>query len=310
MKVISVEMVCEAAKELLENKRRKKKVFSRQEFIETTKSFFVDANYKDAFEKTGLTSIDAVFSFSGGKNLLKSNLAPYRSRLRFEIDSPKTTLFLKRYYKPPVLIQFQNRLWAQRRTSCGLYDIGPANELAEAGINTPKIISYGEQWEGAFEKRSFIITEKIPDAESLERQLPKYFSKPITAKKLKQRRDFARQLADFIRNFHKTGYCHRDLYFSHIFYGKDGKFYLIDLARMFKPRIFRQRYLIKDIAQVYYSAPGKYFSNTDRLRFYLKYTGHKKLTVKDKKFVRVVVNKARRIARHDKKHGMAVPFAS
>jgi len=310
MKAITVEMVCKAAKELLENKRSRAKVFARQEFIETSKSFFLDADYKTGFEEMGLTSIDSVFSFNAGENLVKNNLASYRSRLQFEINSPTATLFLKRYYKPPIFIQLKNRLSAQRRVSCGLYDIEPASELAEAGIKTPKIIAYGEQWRGLFESRSFIITEKIPDAESLERQLPAYFSGQVTTEKLEQRRNFIRQLAEFIGKFHKMNYCHRDLYFSHIFYSKNGKFYLIDLARVFKPRIFRQRYLIKDIAQLYYSAPGKYFSKTDRLRFYLKYVGHKKLTMKDKIFIREVINKARRIARHDEKHGRAVPFTS
>jgi hypothetical protein len=115
-------------------------------------------------------------------------------------------------------------------------------------------------------------------------------------------------LAVFINNFHGINYCHRDLYFSHIFYDGKSKFYLIDLSRVFKPLVFRQRFRIKDIAQVHYSAPAKHFSNTDRLRFYLDYTGHKKLTSKDKVFIYKVINRARRMARHDKKHGRAAPF--
>ncbi len=310
MNVITVKMVCEAAKELLENKRRKAKVFSRQEFIETSKSFFIDADYKAAFEETGLTCIDAVFSFAAGKSLSKSNLAPFRSRLQFEINSPSATLFLKRYDKPPILTQVRNWLSHRSRKSCSFLEFESANELAEAGINTLKIISYGQQWGRLFEKRSFVITEKIPNAESLERKLPDCFNGPATVENLKPRRNFITQLADFVKNFHQRNFRHRDLYFSHIFYSDDGEFYLIDLARVFKPLFSRQRFRIKDIAQLHYSAPAKHFSNTDRLRFYFRYTGHKKLTTKDKIFIHQVINKAERMARHDKKHGRSAPFAS
>lgn len=282
-----------------------------QKFIEISKSCFIDSDYKAAFSELGLTSIDAVFSFSSGRNLAKNNLARYRTRLQFKINSPAVTVFLKRYDRPPILAQLRSWLSAHRRVSCGVFGFSAASELAAACINTPKTVFYGEQWGAFFEKRSFIITEKIPNAESLERQLPDFFKYPITGEKLKLRRSFITQFAGFIRRLHDTGYRHRDLYFSHIFYSNDGDFYLIDLARAFKPFVFSRRFRIKDIAQLYYSAPAQSFTRTDRLRFYFSYTGIKgRLTRKDKAFIRRVINKARRMARHDVKHGRAVPFES
>lgn len=281
-----------------------------QKLVEISKSLFIDPDYKAAFGKLGLNSIDAVFSFEAGKNLAKDNLAKYRVRLQFEIDSPQTTVFLKRYDRPPISVQLRNWLTSRSRVSCGLIGFKSAIELQAGGINTPKILFHGEQWGAFFERRSFIITEKIPCAESLERKLPDYFSDTTTVEKLKLRRSFISQLAGFVKKFHETGYCHRDLYLAHIFYSDSGEFYLIDLARAFKPMIRHRRFLIKDIAQVYYSAPAKYFSKTDRLRFYITYSGRHKLTKKDKAFIRKVINKARRMARHDMKHGRPVPFAN
>jgi hypothetical protein len=72
----------------------------------------------------------------------------------------------------------------------------------------------------------------------------------------------------------------------------------------------RKRFQIKDIAQIYYSAPGKHFSNTDRMRFYKMYAGQSTLRIKDKVFIRKVINKAEQMARHDRKHDRPVPFAS
>ena len=280
-----------------------------QKFTKASKSFFILPDFKRTLSELGLTSIDAVFSFNSGKNLAKDNLSAFRSRLQFEINSPPTTLFLKRYDLPPILVQLRNWLSSRSRTSCAFFDFQPANKLPQAGINTPKTVCYGERWGIFFEKRSFCITEKIPNAESLERRLPDCFNTPTTVENLKLRRDFIAQLAAFVKKFHQTKYRHRDLYFSHIFYGNNGKFYLIDLARVFKPSLFAERFRIKDIAQVYYSAPGRYFSKTDRLRFYHGLTGRTNLTGRDKKFIRKIINKTKRMAQHDIKHDRLVPFA-
>jgi heptosyltransferase-2 len=314
MQAITVEMVRDAAKQLLEDSRKHATIMARQEFVETAESFFVDPDYEAALARLGLTCTDAVFSLNAAKNLSKDNLARFRSRLQFEIDSPgspqPTPMFLKRYDCPPVIVQLRNWLSARARKSCGLLEFASTNRLTAEGINTPKTISYGEQWGALLEKKSFIITEKIPDAESLERKLPDCFNGQATAEKLRLRRDFITRLARFIKTFHETNYRHRDLYFSHIFYSDDGGFYLIDLARAFRPVVLSRRFQIKDIAQIYYSAPARHFSNTDRLRFYVGYAGQSKLTGRDKTFIRKVINRAKRMARHDIKHGREVPFAN
>jgi heptosyltransferase-2 len=310
MESITVEMVCNAASKLLEDANDKPKSVAAPGFSESSKSFFVEPDYKTAFSKLGLTSIDAVFSFNAGKNLTKDNLSRYRARLRFEVNSPPTTLFLKRYDSPPISVQLKNWLSVRSRKSCAALNYEPASELASAGISTPKIMSYGQQWGKWLEKRSFVITEKIPNAESLERKLPDCFDAQPTSENLKSRRNFIARLAAFVKKFHETKYRHRDLYFSHIFYADNDQFHLIDLARAFKPRVFDERFRIKDIAQVHYSAPARYFSRTDRLRFYFAYTGRDKLTTSDKAFIKKVTAKAERMALHDKKHGRLAPFAN
>jgi heptosyltransferase-2 len=312
MDSISVDMVCKAAKELLENKPRQAIMLSQKEFIETEESFFIDREYQTALSEAGLTSIEEVFSFQAAKNLTKSNLASYRSRLQFEINFPEsesTTVFMKRYDCPPVIVQLRNWLSHHNHKSEAFREYDASYKLTSSGINTPNVISYGEQRNAFFETRSFIITEKIPDAESLERKLPDCFDEPDTIEKLEQRRNFIAQAANFIKKFHETNNRHRDLYLSHIFYSETGKFYLIDLARVFRPILMRKRFQIKDIAQIYYSAPGKYFSKTDRMRFYKTYAGQSKLRRKDKAFIRKVINKAKQMARHDRKHNRPVPFA-
>lgn len=282
---------------------------NRQKFIEPAKSFFVDPDYKTGLDELGLTSINAVFEFTQAENLAKDNLPKHRSRFKFKINSPPATVFLKRYDSPPLTTQLGNWLGRHQPISCGLADFKSAAQLSQAGISTPKTIAYGQQRGIFFEKRSFIMTEEIPDAESLERKLPDCFSAPATDEKLRLKRDFIARLAAFVKKFHETGFRHRDLYLSHIFHSNTARFYLIDLARAFKPILMPERFRIKDIAQLHYSAPASHFSKTDRLRFYFTYTGRTKLARPDKKFIAKVTNKAKRIARHDIKHGRDAPFA-
>ncbi len=282
---------------------------SEQRSLEISKSFVVDSACRAGFEKLGLTCLDAVFSFNAGTSLTKDNLASHRSRLRFEMGSPPTTLFLKRYDATPIITQLRNWLCHRRRRSVGVLEFEQANNLSAAGIGTVKSVGCGEQWGLLFEKRSFVITEKIPDAESLERKLPRFVTMPTTPEDLKLRKDFITRLGRFVKRFHDTGFRHRDLYLAHIFYGAGGQFHLIDLARVFRPAMFAERFRVKDIAQVYYSAPRRYFSKTDRLRFYLAYTGRTGLDRKDKMFIKTVTSKARRMAGHDMRHGRGAPFA-
>jgi hypothetical protein len=271
-----------------------------ENFIQIKPNFFVRSNFADCFKRLGLESMDDVFSFSGGKSLTKDNLAAFRQRIMFDTDSPKTTLFLKRYQNIPKLKQKKNWLNRRKRISTMTCDLEPAENLRKLGINTPKIIAFGEEWSGLFEKRSFIITEKIPASTSLEEKLPDYF--------IYQRKNFIESLAAFVRKFHKTGYRHRDLYLCHIFCNPQGQFTLIDLNRVFKPLIFSKRYLMKDLTQLYYSAPGEIFTKADRLRFFLTYMKKNKISKKDKIIIKKIKSRAQRMAKHDKKHGRVPPF--
>ena len=274
--------------------------------------FKADAAFEKALKQMGLDSIDAIFAFKGGRTLSKTTLAKHRSRIRFEVKNPTATLFLKRYENTPALAQIKNWVGHRRIASTMFYDLDPAQKLAAAGINTPHTVCYGSERGLLFEKRSFIITKQIP-GESLERLLPPCFNTAATdyteskIKNLKSKIAFIRSLAQFARTFHATGYCHRDFYLAHIFH-HDGVFYLIDLQRAFRPLLFSQRYRVKDIAQLSYSAAKKYFSRTDRLRFYCAYAGTRHVGRADKSFIRAIIKKMSKMADHDRKHGRAVPF--
>ncbi len=282
----------------------------RQLINQTTQDqFWVAEEFEQAFDNLGMTSVDGVFAFDQGQELVKANIASFRSRTAFDTSEPHSTLFLKRYDQAPRTLQLMNWLQGRKRRSHSMIELEPIVRLAAQGIGVPRPVAHGQTWRGLFETRSFLATQKIPDAQSLEKQLPPCFASKSQVN-LKAQREFLRALAGFIRRFHDLGYRHRDLYLSHIFMNLQGELFLIDLARAFQPRLRKTRFLIKDLAQLHFSLPGHAFTRTDRLRLYLAYVKHNRLNTRDKLFIKKLLAKAVRMTRHDLKRGRAVPYLS
>jgi len=282
-----------------------------REALQASGDILVAREFQAPLAALGLTSLDTVFAFDQGRDLAKGNIGAHRRRFQLEVTLPHEEqpirLYLKRYNRPPRLPQLGHWFTHRRRVSLAGIEHETACDLASQGIGTPHTAACGESWGILFEERSFLMTREVADAESLERKLPLCFHEPGTPEVLRQRRDFIQRLAAFVTRFHDTGYCHRDLYFSHIFHSTTGRFSLIDLARAFKP-LWRRRFKVKDLAQLHYSAPCDHFSRSDRLRFYLAYCGRTSLSPADKSLLIAVVKKATRMARHNKKHGVPVPY--
>jgi heptose I phosphotransferase len=270
-------------------------------------SFFIAEDFAEALAGMGVRSMDDVFSLEQGRDLAKKSIGRYRRRIELEVtlrSGQSTKLYLKRYDHPPLLKQLSNWFACRRRVSFGGVEHDAAFALCAAGIGTPHIAAWGCQWGSLFEQRSFLVTHQVADSDSLERRLPACFS---DSGGLQDRRRFIRSLAQFIRRFHLTGFRHRDLYLAHIFCSTSGQFCLIDLARAFRPLLTR-RFQVKDLAQLHYSAPAGAFTRTDRLRFYLTYCDHRRLNESDKLLIRAVTKKANRMASHNRKHGIPIPF--
>ena len=215
---------------------------------------------------------------------------------------------MKRYSKPPISVQIKNWLCHKKIITCGQIDFEISKKLQKAGINTVETICYGWQLNQLLEKRSFSVTKKIADSESLEQKLPSYVTDSQTPENKAKKAIFINQLAKYIKKFHDAGFRHRDLYLCHIFYDGDSTFSLIDLARIFKPTLLAKKYLIKDLTQLYYSSKASNFTKTDKLRFYFTYMDQKSLTTRDKRIIAMIKNKALKMAKHDKKHGRSIPF--
>ncbi len=278
------------------------------DFTETSPGCFIHNRHIESFKALGLEGVDDFVGFTGGEGINTKVLPKFRRRLAFKAGSPSAKFYLKSYNHPPLHLQISNWLDHRKLACTAAYDYRPALELAEIGIKTPVVAAFGERMGTLFEKKSFVVTEEITGAESLENNPPEFFRLPINTDKRKKQRRFIEDLALMTRKFHQNGFCHRDFYLCHIFWGEQTGFQLIDLQRVFKPTITAGKYRIKDIAQLYYSAPKSVYSQTMRLRFYKKYAGKSRLTFKDKWFIKRVKAKAERMASHDTKRARPAPF--
>jgi hypothetical protein len=121
-----------------------------------------------------------------------------------------------------------------------------------------------------------------------------------------ERRQFFAELAVLARRFHGAGFAHRDFYLGHIFVvegNEPRKLFLIDLQRMFRPRLFRERWVIKDIGSLAFTALMFGATRTDLMRFLKIYLGTNRLRASDKDFIRKILRRVAwlqtRIPKHD-----------
>ena len=216
----------------------------------------------EAVALAGLDTLDGVFAYGGGQDITKAGLGG-RRRTRLVLPDGRGShhqLYLKRYGREPLAG------WLRRLATYGPGRSPARTEFQNiraaraAGVATMQAVIFGEGRPRLWPQRSYIIVTSVP-GDALERCLERFL---VDGAGRQTAEDFTRKLAKMVSTLHGAGYVHRDLYSSHVFLCADGglaKFFLIDLARMFRPRWRRFRWVVKDLAQLKYSMPAAW---TDR----------------------------------------------
>ena len=108
-------------------------------------------------------------------------------------------------------------------------------------------------------------------------------------------------MAEIARRFHAAGYNHRDFYTCHFLVKEPspGQFdvRLIDLQRVQRRRWFRRRWIVKDLAQLAYSAPRDRIGPKEWIAWMRHYLGTPKLRRGDKRLIRAVAARVKRMRR-------------
>ncbi|MBI5865665.1 MAG: hypothetical protein HZB38_14380 [Planctomycetes bacterium] len=218
-------------------------------------------------------------------------------------------VYVKRYGPPGPRTQWDRIYRQAARHSRAYWEFERSRELNEAEIAAPRAVAFIEEMNGALEHRSAVLLESVP-GRPLDRLLPELLATRDPRMIGIARHDLAARLGRFVAAFHGTGLCHRDLYLCHIFAQLDEaaarppRLAVIDLARTHRPRLFRPRWIIKDLAQLDYSARQAGLSRTDRYRTLCAYLGLAPGTPRLRWYARRVTRKADAIERRDRRKAL------
>lgn len=147
------------------------------------------------------------------------------------------------------------------------------SKMQQIGINAPKVFAYGERGCNPASRQSFVLMEEVQPSISLEDLTSQWKITPPTTK-LKY--DLIKEVARISRVMHTSGVNHRDFYLCHFLLHTTEttsipKLYLIDLHRAAIRQTVPERWVVKDLAGLYFSSMDIGLTMRDKLRFIKHY---------------------------------------
>jgi hypothetical protein len=238
--------------------------------------------------------VASVFELNAGLVVTHSGSTEVR-RLTVGEGPTLRILFLKKYW-----VNRPAQLWSGmfRGTFFGWSKVRREYEnlarLRRWGLDAPPPVAYGEERCTRWLLRSCLLSEGVPDPRSLDLFIRDDLPALPPAEQRCRRRELALRLADYTRRLHDHRFVHHDYFWRNIILtGKSlDRFHPIDAH---KGRCWRpweaNRCRAKDLAALDAPAP-QFFRRTERLRFFLAYSGHTRLTVADKQLIRRALGQA------------------
>lgn len=220
-------------------------------------------------ERLNLATLAGVKAFTG--DLVKDH------RGRRDIFRVRTTddqgreviLFLKRNWKPYKKDGLSSVLKRGSVWSIAREEWENSMNLQQAGLKTCALVAYGEERGPLWEKFSFILTEAATGNRTVQDFLRECRDAELRMKVLDA-------LALEIRKMHAAGLATPDLFTRHIFVDETVEtpvFCLIDMARMDSGKSVSIRTRARDLAALHVTAPLRFVSTRERLRFLRVYSG-------------------------------------
>ncbi len=274
-------------------------------FIES-KGLLIHSDFQQILKSQGLDDFQNLYGYRGGETFKENRFRSVNRICLNGADGRPQVFHLKKHHPP-----FVDRLKALF-TGFSIGE-GAENEwdkilkLHAIGIETMVPVAFGAMRKWGLPYRALTLTEHLYGAEKLETYLPTHFEQGLGDPKLIwHKRAIIRAVAGLARKLHAAGFHHQDFYLGHILIAPrpEGRFilYLIDLQRLKAPKTLRTSRIVKDLAQVYFSAAETdCFTRTDRLRFMKTYLEKERLTEADLALVRKIEDKSGRIAKHHAK---------
>lgn len=145
-------------------------------------------------------------------------------------------------------------------------------KLKELDIDTLTVVAYGRKGFLPATLESFLVTEDLGNVSSLEDVCARWQEKPP---EFSYKFELVEKIAGIGQLMHRKGICHRDFYICHFFLykGEGIRLSLIDLHRALIKKSLSQRWIVKDIGSLYFSAMEIGLTKRDLLRFIKTYSG-------------------------------------
>jgi tRNA A-37 threonylcarbamoyl transferase component Bud32 len=226
------------------------------------------AKHAALLEKLGLSTLAGVKAFQG--ELVKNHKG---SRDIFRIRATDAAgrdqvLFLKRIWKPYKKDGLASLLRHGKVWSVSRQEWENSKALEAAGLGAAGLVAYGEDCGPLWEKFSFLLTEAAVGMQTVEQFLR------TCAGPLRRRRVFD-ALAAEIRRMHDAGLASPDLFTRHLFVDETTeppRFCFIDMARLDREQPVSERLRARDLAALNITAPLRYVSAQERIRFLRVYS--------------------------------------
>ena len=183
------------------------------------------------------------------------------------------------------------------------------NLLTRLGVRVPRPLAYAVRGVNPARQHSFVVMEALEGLMSLEELTETWRGHPPRPR---VRAILAESLADLTRTLHENGVNHRDYYLCHVLVDpawastrvpptEAPTLHLIDLHRaQIRDRV-PERWRVKDVGGLLFSAFEARPSRTDLARFVRGYTGKslRASLAEDRTFWRRVLRRARRLYLQD-----------
>jgi heptose I phosphotransferase len=256
-----------------------------------------DGRFRTSLARAGLRTFRDVMATSAGRCL---RILPDRENWYLWLGAPHAAplgMYLKKHHVRTWKTRLRAWLGIGPALSAGRAEAQNIRDLSALGIGVPLLAAHGEELRADGLLESFLLTEELVGYEELGTFVLQRFSRADAERRDPGLDRLIRQVATIARRFHAAGYNHRDFYCCHFLVKevRPGEFdiRLIDLQRMERRQWFRRRWIVKDLAQLAYSAPDSVLRCREKLLFLRHYLGVGKLRPEHKRLVRAVVFKQR-----------------
>ena len=222
------------------------------------KIFFADAN----------RSFDRVMTLKG---------AVYReleNRRTQRIEFSGNGYFIKQHFGIGWKEIFKNLLQLRLPVLSAKNEWQALQKLPALGVPTMRLAGFGSRGINPARRQSFLLTSELTNVISLEDFCKDW---PVKPPIFKTKAAIIREVARIARIIHENGINHRDFYICHFLLEQDTishdapKLFLIDLHRAQIRNETPSRWLIKDLAGLYFSSKDIGLTSRDLLRFIREY---------------------------------------